>query len=326
MPESESPQPPSKRLASEKQIAANRANAARSTGPRTPEGKASSSQNSRKHGFAASSFTVVRLEDIDEVAHLRADLVAAYQPVNSQELFALERMAICQQAILRAARLESGLFTTCMDESFGPNGAPRLPLEDELTRDIKVTCALNRNFLFADGFRILARQGNSITLFLRYQAQAERQYRRAVEEYERVKKLRPELPNDPILADDLPAEPEENTATPSSPEPIPNEPISPCGAGAPVSGSAPDSAPPPPFGAPPEPPALSEPRPSGAAKKSVGRRKCLPHQDGTRRTARWDRRFRLSTLGFQRFFHASSGSGHAPQSPTPSPQSPIPSP
>jgi hypothetical protein len=36
-------------LISEKQLAANRANAARSIGPRTPEGKARSSQNTLKH-------------------------------------------------------------------------------------------------------------------------------------------------------------------------------------------------------------------------------------------------------------------------------------
>src|SRR5499425_1840151 len=100
---------------SEKQLAANRANAAKSTGPRTPEGKARSAQNARTHGFTASNFAVVRLEDLQEVAHLRTDLIAVYQPINSQELFALERMALSQQAMLRAARLESGLFTNCLD-------------------------------------------------------------------------------------------------------------------------------------------------------------------------------------------------------------------
>ena len=53
-----------KKPISEKQLTANRANAARSTGPRSPEGKARSAQNSRKHGFTASTFAVVRLEDL----------------------------------------------------------------------------------------------------------------------------------------------------------------------------------------------------------------------------------------------------------------------
>jgi len=50
---------------SEIQLAANRANAAHSTGPRTPSGKARSAQNARKHGFTASTFAVVRLEDLN---------------------------------------------------------------------------------------------------------------------------------------------------------------------------------------------------------------------------------------------------------------------
>jgi len=76
---------------SEIQLAANRANAGKSTGPRSSQGKARSAQNARKHGFTASTFAVVRLEDLHEVEHLRADLISVYQPLNSQELFAIER-------------------------------------------------------------------------------------------------------------------------------------------------------------------------------------------------------------------------------------------
>src|SRR5712691_10775467 len=117
---------------SQKQRAANRANAAKATGPRTPEGKARSAQNARSHGLTASTFSVVRLEDLNEVAHLTADLTALHQPVNSQELFALERMALTQQALLRAARLESGLFTTCLDQALDRSGGPITPMSEEL--------------------------------------------------------------------------------------------------------------------------------------------------------------------------------------------------
>ena len=166
---------------SPEQLAANRANAAKSTGPRTPEGKARSSQNARKHGFTASTFAVVRLEDLDEVAHLREDLIALYHPVNSQELFALERVALAQQAILRAARLESGFFSNCLSDSFDTNGKPRFPMNPQLTADIEITQAQNRNYLLGDGFHRLISQNNSFALLLRYQAQAERHYRRAIE-------------------------------------------------------------------------------------------------------------------------------------------------
>src|SRR5450759_2558937 len=116
-----------KKPVSDRQLAANRANAAQSTGPRSPEGKSRSAPNSRKHGFTASTFAVVRLEDIDEVAHLRDDAIAVYQPVNSQELFAIERIALAQQVLLRVERLHEGIFTTFLNEALTgePHGHQR---------------------------------------------------------------------------------------------------------------------------------------------------------------------------------------------------------
>ena len=185
---------------SEMQLAANRVNAAKSTGLRTPSGKARSAQNARKHGFTASTFAVVRLEDLNEVEHLKADLLTVYQPVNSQELFAIERIALAQQAILRAARLETGLFTTCLNEALDTDGNPTILMNKELAGDgdIEITRAQNRNYLLGEGFRRCVQQSNSWSLAIRYQAQAERHYRRAVEEFERLKALRNELPNEPI--------------------------------------------------------------------------------------------------------------------------------
>jgi len=227
---------------SDQQHAANRANAAHSTGPRTEQGKARSAQNARKHSLTASSFAVVRLEDLEDIKHLMDDLVAVYQPVNSQELFALERMAIAQQTLLRAARLEAGLFTTCLNEALSPDDRPLKLLDKALISDEEgsVTRAQNRNYLLAEGFHRMARDSNSWALFMRYHAQSERHYRRAVEEFERLKALRselpPELPNEPISQD----QPEQNGDTTNSetnpfppaepppgpaPEPSPSAPV-----------------------------------------------------------------------------------------------------
>jgi hypothetical protein len=204
MPESHHPVSP-------KRLAANRANAAKSTGPRSPEGKARSSLNARKHQFTGSTVAVVRLEDLQEVAHLRDDLIALYHPVNSQELFALERVALAQHAILRGARLESGFFITCLDQSFDNGGEPIRLMSEAVAGDghLEVTRTQNRNCLLGDGFHRMARQSNSFTLLLRYQAHAERHYRRAIEEFERLKALREKLPNEPITGPDL--EPTETT-------------------------------------------------------------------------------------------------------------------
>jgi hypothetical protein len=208
---------------SDKQLAANRANAAQSTGPRSPEGKARSAQNARKHGFTASTFTVVRLEEIDEVAHLRDDAIAFYQPINSQELFAVERIALAQQSILRTARLEAGTGTNCLNEAFDGGGRPNVTLSSLLiNKDNEITKPQNRNYLFAEGFLRLAKESNCISLFMRYQAQAERLYRRAIEEFNRLKALRGELPNEPAQeTQPEPIEtvtaPEANPANPANP-------------------------------------------------------------------------------------------------------------
>ena len=214
---------------SQKQIAANRANAARSTGPRTPEGKARSAQNACKHGFTASSFAVIRLEELDEVARLKDDLVAVYQPANSQELFAVERIAIAQQALLRAARLESGLFTYCIDEALDrTTGDLFTPMSEQLAGDgdIEITRAQNRNMAVATGFHKMAMRAKTWTLFLRYQAQTERLYRRAVEDFERLRSL---CQNEPIPAGipnaRHPAPGTQDPAPGGSPDAPENEPI-----------------------------------------------------------------------------------------------------
>jgi hypothetical protein len=198
---------------SSKRLAANRANAAKSTGPRTTEGKARSAQNAVKHGFTATSFTVVRLEELDEVERLKTDLISVYRPVNPQELFALERAALAQQAILRAARFEAGYFTACLNDSMAENGNTFSPMHPTMVEgrdgeEIPITQAHNRNYALATGFNRLSDRHKNFPSLLRYQAQAERRYRNAIEEFTRLQALREELPNEPIFTDELqPAEP-----------------------------------------------------------------------------------------------------------------------
>src|ERR1019366_602137 len=186
--------PNSQSTVSPERLAANRANAAKSTRPRSPQGQTRPAQNARKHGFTASTFAVVRLEDLQEVAHLKDDLVAFYQPVNSQELFAVDRIALAQHALLRSF----GEPMVLMNEGLAGN------------RDIEITRAQNRNYLLGEGFHRMASKSNSWSLCLRYQAQAERHGApsgpRAVEEFERLKALRGELPNEAIFE----AQPEQN--------------------------------------------------------------------------------------------------------------------
>jgi len=192
-------------MATEAQIEANRRNAQKSTGPRTPEGKARAAQNSRKHGFTSSAFAVVRLEDMQETADLRADLIAVYQPVNAQETYAIERIAITQLNLLRSARLDAGFFIASLGEALDPLNAERIiGINEELTFDIDVTPAQKRNHAVVQGVHRLGQSANTWSLCMRYHALAERHYRRAIEDFERLKALRAELQNEPNFDPQLP--------------------------------------------------------------------------------------------------------------------------
>jgi hypothetical protein len=194
---------------SAKRRQANRANAARSTGPRTAKGKARSAQNARTHGFTASSFAVLRIEDVHELSTLRAEAIHVYGPVNSEELFAIERIALCKMSIFRAARLEAGMFTDILNNSLNDNNIqPYVALDGALEADPVICREQIRAFALANGFNRTMFRPNAFALFLRYQTLAERQYRRAVEEFDRLKRLRGELPNEPISEFTTPAEPE----------------------------------------------------------------------------------------------------------------------
>jgi hypothetical protein len=145
--------------ASAHQIAVNRANAAKSTGPASPEGKDRSSQNAIKHGLTASRFTVVRVEDPAEIKELRANLLHCYQPVNTQELEALDCMARARSSMRRAAQLEASLFTTAINQAWAD---PRIYMESDLERNIPVSVDQNRGYYLAEGIRLLAKESNGL--------------------------------------------------------------------------------------------------------------------------------------------------------------------
>ncbi|HUS05201.1 MAG TPA: hypothetical protein VMZ52_02825, partial [Bryobacteraceae bacterium] len=68
-------------MASAAQIRANRANSARSTGPRTPEGIAACNGNALRHGLTSKQI-ILKGESADDFEALVADLAASYHPAN----------------------------------------------------------------------------------------------------------------------------------------------------------------------------------------------------------------------------------------------------
>jgi hypothetical protein len=96
-------------MATPAQITANQNNAARSTGPKTPEGKSAAARNSTKHGLSG-AFTVLPHEDQDEFDVLLACLRDELQPANQHESFLVEQMAQSHWRLSRARRIETAIF------------------------------------------------------------------------------------------------------------------------------------------------------------------------------------------------------------------------
>src|SRR5205823_2092600 len=116
-----------------------------------------------------------------------------------------------------------------------------------LFRDKGVQREQNRSHIFADGFIRTTNHGPAWTLFLRYQAQTERLYRRALENFQALKKLRDEMPNEPIPDPDPIEIPRPIPCTYGpTPDPEPEPPVP----DAPPTAPAPDSAAPAPDSAP----------------------------------------------------------------------------
>jgi hypothetical protein len=96
-------------MATEKQLAANRANAQRSTGPRTAEGKAAVRLNALKHGLLAETM-VLPNESQDEFLDLSQRVHNELSPQGEIEEFLATQVASYIWRLRRARRVEAGLF------------------------------------------------------------------------------------------------------------------------------------------------------------------------------------------------------------------------
>src|ERR1700678_2552498 len=96
-------------MATPAQVAANRSNAQKSTGPTSAEGKAKSSSNRLTHGFASHAILMPG-EDPKEFRALLDSLVEEHQPATETEQILVEKMALNQWLSLRAFRLQSYAF------------------------------------------------------------------------------------------------------------------------------------------------------------------------------------------------------------------------
>ena len=91
---------------SEKKLAANRANAAKSTGPKTPAGKRNASRNNLRHGLL-SGMVLIPGESAVRFAALVNSFIGSCQPETPIEMIEVEKLAAHQWRQQRIWALES---------------------------------------------------------------------------------------------------------------------------------------------------------------------------------------------------------------------------
>ncbi|QIQ87815.1 hypothetical protein [Erythrobacter sp.] len=96
-------------MTSDRQKEANRRNAQRSTGPKTPEGRLVSSRNATRHGVLSQK-AVAFPEDEELFSSLLDDLMEEHVPVTRTEKALVERLAVLFWRERRLAQSESHIL------------------------------------------------------------------------------------------------------------------------------------------------------------------------------------------------------------------------
>jgi hypothetical protein len=166
-----------KTTVSDQQLAANRANATLSTGPRTQEGKAASSRNSLSHGLCSTRLVVFLWESQQDLDHLRASFHARFRPLDRSEVELVDRLVDSTWRRKRILAIESTLFDLDISNN-EPAFAGRFPNdpEDGILR-------------IAIAFRDKHGEGSALAI-QRYLTSVECSYTRASRELEKIQKER----------------------------------------------------------------------------------------------------------------------------------------
>ena len=214
-------------MSSERRIQASRANGAKSKGPKTPEGKARSSQNGVCHGLLANSL-VLEEESKDIFTALHAEFVDEFAPSSPFESTLVGLMVAARWRCLRIWGMETSALDREMRNLAGaPQSAPEFV--DASTR---ASLAIHS----------LGGATPSEGLLRRYEAHFERQFSRAFHIFVKYRQLNgtvfaarpslgPVVTGGPVVTvgpdvNPLPGSPEpENSPPPPAPEPESARPV-----------------------------------------------------------------------------------------------------
>jgi type II secretory pathway component GspD/PulD (secretin) len=123
-------------MASEKQVAANRRNAQKSTGPRTPVGRTRAKLNALKHGLTAKELVIFD-ETEEDLSAFISELLPSLDLVGAHEEEIGQQIALAYWSARRARRAESGLFNLAGDH----NGGVFQAMPQEMTNFVRFDAA-----------------------------------------------------------------------------------------------------------------------------------------------------------------------------------------
>ncbi|MCC6264457.1 MAG: hypothetical protein IT169_12840 [Bryobacterales bacterium] len=171
-------------------VSQNRANAQHSTGPRTAEGKAASSQNAFKHGLSIQRHAVLRDEDPALYAQLLAELRDIYDPRSPREALAVEDLAQCRWALARFDQAEAVCLqklTNWCNDPVAFEGEEPIGAGESLGHAATVLTEVDekgREYIEPDT------QFPAFDKIHRYRAHWERKHARALAEFDRAQRAR----------------------------------------------------------------------------------------------------------------------------------------
>jgi hypothetical protein len=157
-------------VATEKQFEANRQNAQKSTGPKTPEGRAAVRLNGVKHGLTAETIVLKGESQADFTAMLES-FEAEHDPTTPTEEALVVQLALANWRLRRLYHQEAGFYTS----------------------KLKTLASIQKDLNLDDAGRMGHLAGwseSTLGLFNRQEARLERSFYRALHELQRLRKER----------------------------------------------------------------------------------------------------------------------------------------
>ena len=141
-----------------------RANGAKSHGPVTPEGRATSSRNSLRHGFTAKS-VVLPTESQEDFLALLDSYTDQFDPQGGVEMDLVQAMAAARWRLQRICNIEAALLSTEI-----------VRRNEDIDEEFENMKNVDR---LAWVFEKLANHGQALSLIVRYEGALNRSYDRA---------------------------------------------------------------------------------------------------------------------------------------------------